>query len=250
MAQESPGQPVPIAATGAVPKPAPPEQVNLEAGKHEVDHEMTDAKVTDEQLAKSGEPEFQGALAEKQTAAAHADAAPAEYRAQEQATIAQGKTQAGAVTAAGVQGMQGAKGAALAKLVAAKGATKSKDEQRRAEVTTKVQSIFTATETDVKKILEGIDPKVETEFETGEARAKASFESYVAAKMSAYKKDRYSGWLGGLRWAKDKIVGMPDKVNEFYEAGRELYLKQMDGVISRVADIVEIGRASCRERVL
>ena len=31
---------------------------------------------------------------------------------------------------------------------------------------------------------------------------------------------------------------MPDKVNEFYVAGRELYLKQMDGVISRVADIV------------
>ncbi|WP_203230695.1 phage tail protein [Agromyces humi] len=249
MAQESPGQAVPIPATGAVPKPAPAEQVNLEAGKHEVDQEMTDAKVTDEQLAKSGEPEFQGALAEKQAAAAHADAAPAEYRAQEQATIAQGKTQAGSVTAAGVQGMQGAKGAALAKLVAAKGATKSKDEQRRAEVTTKVQSIFTATETDVKKILESIDPKVETEFETGEARAKASFESYVAAKMSAYKKDRYSGWLGGLRWAKDKLVGMPDKVNEFYEAGRELYLKQMDGVISRVADIVGSNLTAAKQRI-
>ena len=26
---------------------------------------------------------------------------------------------------------------------------------------------------------------------------------------------------------------MPDKVNEFYDAGRELYLKQMDGVISQ-----------------
>ena len=51
--------------------------------------------------------------------------------------------------------------------------------------------------------------------------------------MSAYKKDRYGGWLGGFRWAKDKLFGMPDKVNEFYEAGRELYLKQMDGVISR-----------------
>ena len=51
--------------------------------------------------------------------------------------------------------------------------------------------------------------------------------------MSAYKKDRYSGWLGGLRWAKDKLLGMPDKVNEFYVAGRELYLKQMDGVITQ-----------------
>ena len=48
--------------------------------------------------------------------------------------------------------MQGAKGAALAKLVADKGKTKSKDEQRRAEVTTKVQAIFDATEADEVKI--------------------------------------------------------------------------------------------------
>lgn len=249
MAQENAGQVAPIPAVGAVPKPVPAEQVNLEAGKHEVDQEMTDANVTDEQLAKSGEPEFQGALADKKTAAAHADTAPSEYRAQEQATIAQGKADASATTAAGVQGMQGTKVAALARLVADKGKAKSKDEQKRAEVTTKIQGIFTATETDVKKILDGIDPKVEAEFEQGEAKAKASFESYVAAKMSAYKKDRYGGWLGGLRWAKDKLFGMPEKVNEFYEAGRELYLKQMDGVISRVADIVGGDLVAAKQRI-
>ena len=67
--------------------------------------------------------------------------------------------------------------------------------------------------------------------------------------MSAYKKDRYGGWLGGLRWAKDKLLGMPDKVNEFYEAGRELYLKQMDGVISRVADIVGGDLTAAKQRI-
>ncbi|MDQ0893880.1 phage tail protein [Agromyces ramosus] len=249
MPQEDPGQVAPIPAAGAVPKTAPPEQVNLEAGKHEVGQEMTDAHVTDEQLAKSGEPSFQGALADKRTAAEHADTAPGEYRQQEQATIAQGKVQAGAATAAGVQGMQGAKGAALAKLVADKGKAKSKDEQKRAEVTAKIQGIFNATEADVKKILEGLDPKVEAEFERGEAGAKAAFESYVAAKMSAYKKDRYGGWLGGIRWAKDKLFGMPDKVNEFYEAGRELYLAKMDGVISRVADIVAADLTAAKQRI-
>ncbi len=67
--------------------------------------------------------------------------------------------------------------------------------------------------------------------------------------MSAYKKDRYGGWLGGLRWAKDKLFGMPDKVNEFYEAGRELYLKEMDGVISRVADIVGGDLTAAKQRI-
>ncbi len=145
--------------------------------------------------------------------------------------------------------MQGAKGAALAKLVADKGKTKSKDEAKRAEVTTKIQGIFAATEADVKKILDGLDPKVEKEFEQGEAAARSAFEGYVAGKMSAYKKDRYGGWLGGLRWAKDKLLGMPDKVNEFYEAGRELYLKQMDGVISRVADIVAGDLTAAKQRI-
>src|SRR5690242_1431144 len=67
--------------------------------------------------------------------------------------------------------------------------------------------------------------------------------------MRAYKKDRYGGWLGGLRWAKDKLLGMPDKVNEFYEAGRELYLKQMDTVISRVADIVAADLTAAKRRI-
>ena len=230
------------------PKPAPAEQLNLAAGKHEANQEMAEGDVTEPQLAQSNEPQFQQALADKKAAAAHADTAPGEFRKQETEVIQQGQADATDDTA-GVTGMQSAKGAALAKLVADKGKTKTKDEAKRAEVTAKIQSIFTATEADVKKILDGIDPKVEDEFDEGEAAARATFETYVAAKMSAYKKDRYSGWLGGLRWAKDKLFGMPDKVNEFYEAGRELYLKQMDKVISRVADIVGNDLNAAKKRI-
>ena len=249
MAPEQPGHAEQVPASGAVPKPAPAEQLNLAAGPHQANQEMADAQVDEGQLAKSNEPEFQQALADKQTAAAHASTAPAEFRKEEQSVIGQSKADAAAQTTAGVTGMQGAKGAALAKLVAEKGATKTKDEARRAEVTTKIQGIFAATEADVKKILEGLDPKVEAAFDKGEAEAKATFEAFVSAKMSAYKQDRYSGWLGGLRWAKDKLLGMPEKVNEFYEAGRELYLKKMDGVISGVADIVGTALGDAKKRI-
>jgi hypothetical protein len=216
LAEEQPGQVAPIPAAGAIPKPAPAEQLNLEAGKHQANKELADADVTEPQLAQSNEPEFQQALADKQAAAAHADTAPGEFRQQEQQVIAQSRTEAAAETTSAVAGMQGAKGAALAALVADKGKTKTKDEAKRAEVTTRIQAIFAATEAEVKRILDGLDPKVEAAFEQGEAAARSAFEGYVAAKMSAYKKDRYSGWLGGLRWAKDKLVGMPSKVNEFY----------------------------------
>ena len=249
MGPEDPGQVVPIPAGGAVPKPAPPEQVNLAAGKHEANQEMAIAEVAEAQLANSNEPAFEQALADKRAAAAHADTAPGEFRQQEKEVIDQRRGEATAETAAGVEGMQGAKGAALAKLVADQGKAKTKDEAKRAEVTTKVQSIFASTEADVQKILEGLDPKVEAAFDQGEAGARAAFESYVATKMSAYKKDRYSGWLGGMRWAKDKLLGMPDKVNELYEAGREIYLKRMDVVITQVADIVSKDLTAAKQRI-
>ncbi|WP_175582723.1 phage tail protein [Nocardioides guangzhouensis] len=249
MGPEPPGSAVPIPAAGAVPKPAPPEQLNLEAGKHEVNQEMAEGEVTEEQLAQSNEPQFQQGLADRQAAAEHADKAPGEYRQQEQQVIEQGKADANAETKEGVAGMQGAKGAALAKVIADKGKTKSRDEQKRAEVTARIQAIFDATEADVRKILDGIDPKVEKEFEDGEKSARATFESYVSAKMSAYKKDRYGGWTGKFRWLRDKIRGMPDKVNEFYVAGRELYLKQMDVTIARVADIVGGDLMAAKRRI-
>lgn len=249
MAQEQPGQALPVPAAGAVPKPAPAEQVNLAAGTHQANQEMADAEVSDQQLAQSNEPEFQQGLADKQAAAEHAQTAPTEFRQQEQQVLQQGKAEAGAQTAAGVTGMQTAKAAALANLVADKGKTKSKDEAKRAEVTAKVQGIFAATEADVKKILDGIDPKVEAAFEKGEAGARSAFEAFVEAKMSAYKKDRYGGWLGGYRWLRDKIAGMPPKVNEFYEAGRELYLTKMNVVISNVADIVGNDLTTAKQRI-
>ena len=238
MGPEPAGTLAPVSAAGAVPKRAPAEQLNLAAGPREVDAELAEGEVDEDQLARSNEPQFTGALADKKAAAAHAETAPGAYRAEETQTLQQNKADAQAGTTAGLGGMQGARGAAMAKLVADKGRAKTKDEVKRTEVTTRIDSLFNATEGDVKKILDGIDPLVEKEFNAGEARARTKFESYVGAKMSAYKADRYGGWLGKLRWVRDKIRGMPDKVNEFYVAGRELYLQEMSRTISRVADIV------------
>jgi hypothetical protein len=246
---ESPGVAPQVPATGAAPKPAPPEQLNLQAGPHAANAEMADAGVTEAQLAESKEPAFEQALADKRAAAAHAETAPAQYRAQERAVLQQGRAQASEATAAGIAGMQGSKAAAVAGLVADKEKTKTKDEAKRAQVTAKVEALFAATEADVKKILTGIDPKVDAEFTRGEAAARRAFESYVAVKMAAYKADRYSGALGGLRWAKDKLLGMPAKVNEFFEAGRERYLAQMNEVISRVATIVGNGLTAAKRRI-
>ena len=250
MGPEPPGQAVPIPATGAVPKPAPAEQLNLAAGKHEANQEMADAEVSEEQLAESNEPQFNEALADKKAAAAHADTAPGEFRQQEAQVIQQGKADAAAETTAGVAAMQSSKGAALAKLVADKGKAKSKDEAKRAEVTTKIEGIFNATEADVKKILDGIDPLVEKEFgdgrgrRTGEVRELCRGEDVGVQEGPVRRLARRPS--AGPR---TRSCGMPDKVNEFYVAGRELYLKEMDKVISRVATIVGDNLTAAKKRI-
>ncbi|WP_147414559.1 HNH endonuclease signature motif containing protein [Rhodococcus rhodochrous] len=249
MPAEDPGTVPAISPTGAVPKPAPPEQLNLAAGKHTTDEALAEADVTESQLAESNEPDFQQALHAKNEAAVHADTAPAQVRADEKQILDQTRDAGAASTHAVVAGMHSSRVAALGRVVTAKTATKAKDEARRAEVTSQVQKISAATEKDVKDILDGIDPKVEHEFEQGERGARTAFEKFVSAKMTAYKKDRYGGWLGGFRWAKDKLLGMPPKINEFFEAGRELYLKQMDKVISWVADIVATDLTAAKSRI-
>ena len=82
---------------------------------------------------------------------------------------------------------------------------------------------------DVQARLDQLDKDAGDAFDAALSEARQVFESYVQAELDK----RYSDVTV---WIKDKLLGMPDEVNDL-EAGRELYLKRMDGVISRVADI-------------
>ncbi|MGB5952248.1 MAG: hypothetical protein WBG57_06985, partial [Ornithinimicrobium sp.] len=70
------GAPGGVPGAGAAPKPAPAEQLNLAQGPAEADQEMAQAGVNEEQLARSNEPAFEGALASKKEASAHSASAP------------------------------------------------------------------------------------------------------------------------------------------------------------------------------
>ena len=248
LAQEQPGPVASIPAAGAVPKPAPAEQTNLQAGKHQADQELADGGVTESQLAESNEPQFEQAVADKQAAAAHADTAPAQFREHEQGVIEQGKADATAETSTAVTGMQGAKGAALAGSSPRR--ARRSPRTRRSGPRSRRRSSRSSRRPRPRSARSSTASTRRWRPRSRRARGRrASVRVFVAAKMSAYKKDRYGGWLGGLRWAKDKLLGMPEKVNEFYAAGRELYLKQMDGVISQVADIVGTDLGAAKKRI-
>jgi hypothetical protein len=238
-----------VGAAGAMPGPRPPEETDLSQGPAEVDKQMHDANVTEEQLQKSNEPEFTGALAARQEAKEHAATAPAGYRAQEQDVLAKGRTEAQVAEGMHLKGMHGSKMTALAKAHGQKDHAKAEDEAKRAKVAADIQGIYDRTKSDVTGILTGLDGKVESTFSAGEESARKDFENYVGEKMDAYKEDRYGGWLGGAKWLKDKLFGMPDEVNVFYTQGRDRYLAAMDGVIGKVADLVGSELASARLKI-
>ncbi|MFI8420277.1 hypothetical protein [Streptomyces sp. NPDC085479] len=240
-----PGAP---SAADAIPAKQPPAVTDFSQGPAENDKAMADAEVTEEQLAKGNEPEFDAALKAKKTAETDSAKAPGKAHTAEDQQLATAKAGAAAAGAQAMNTLTATRDAAGKAVDGGKGETKSKDEQKRAEVTAKLQKVFDATKKDVETTLTGLDQKVDTAFTTGEKSARDAFTADHKARMKKYKDKRYSGFLGKGRWLKDKFAGLPKEANDLYQESRKLYVARMRTVISTVADLigVELGRAKAR----
>ncbi|MFJ8603070.1 hypothetical protein ACIREM_31050 [Streptomyces shenzhenensis] len=235
-------------AADAVPQQQPPEVTDFSEGPRRTDQQMAEADVTEEQLARSNEPQFTEALGEKRKAEQHSATAPGQARVAEKQQLATAKAGAAAAGATAMAALTAKRGAAGREVDGGKGETKSKDEQRREEVTAKLQRVFDATQRDVKEILDGLDGKVDQRFEEGEKKARDAFNTDQKRRMKEYKDKRYGGFFGPAKWAKDKLMGMPEEANQLFQESRKLYVRLMQGVISSIADMIgrELGRAKAR----
>ncbi|MFE6775596.1 HPC2 multi-domain protein [Streptomyces sp. NPDC057702] len=247
-ADKPPGNPGAPSANDAVPDKQPPAVTDFSDGPKQNDKAMADAEVTEEQLAKGNEPQFDEALSEKKKAEEDArKAGPASRRA-EDAELADAKAGAAAAGASAMASLTATRGEAGQKVDGGKGETKSKDEKKREEVTAKLQKVFDATRKDVESTLEGLDKKVDDQFTKGEKAAKDAFTDDHKRRMKKYKDKRYSGFRGKLRWVKDKFKGLPEEGLNIFKESRKLYVSKMRGVISSIADTIgtELGKAKAR----
>ncbi|MEU6018219.1 hypothetical protein ABZ826_30595 [Streptomyces sp. NPDC047515] len=248
----SPDQPPPNpgapSATDAIPPKQPPSVTDFSQGPAENDKAMADAEVTEDQLAKGNEPEFDQALSAKKTAEADSAKAPAKGRTAEAQQLSTAKAGAAASGAQAMTALTATRTAAGKQVDGGKGETKSKDEKKRAEVTAKLQKVYDGTKKDVETTLADLDKKVDTAFTAGEKAARDAFTADHKRRMKAYKDKRYSGMFGPAKWAKDKLMGMPKEANDLFQEARKLYVAKMQTVISSVADIIgaELGRAKAR----
>ena len=238
-------------ATPAVPKPKPVSEIEkpLKKQSKSLDQQMAEAEITEEQLGKSNEPEFEAALKAKKEAQSNAKEAPQKYREEEGQQIAQAREDANTSANEELQGMHQVRQEAQSQVGQDQGQAKSADEAKRQEVADTINGIYDNTKASVDNILRGLDAKVNPLFEAGAAAAQAAFEAFVSARMEAYKQSRYGGVLGWARWAQDKLLGMPPEVNQFYVQGREQYLSQMDAVIDGVVTIIASTIAQAKNAV-
>ncbi|WP_326678582.1 hypothetical protein [Streptomyces sp. NBC_01237] len=245
---QPPANPGAPSAADAVPAKQPAAVTDFSEGPAQNDQAMADAEVTEEQLAKSNEPEFNDALSAKKTAETDSAAAPAKGQAAENQQLSTAKQNAAASGAQAMTALTATRASAGKQVDGGKGDTKTKDEKKRAEVTAKLQKVYDGTKKDVEETLSGLDKKVDTAFTTGEKSARDAFTADHKRRMKKYKDKRYSGWTGKARWVKDKFAGLPKEANNLYQEARKLYVSQMQTVISAVADLIgtELGRAKAR----
>ncbi|MEU3078243.1 hypothetical protein ABZ693_33240, partial [Streptomyces laurentii] len=243
-----PGNPGAPSAADAVPDKQPAAVTDFSQGPAANDKALADAEVTEEQLAKGNEPEFDQALKSKKTAETDAAKAPVKGRAAESQQLSTAKAGAAASGAQAMNALTATRASAGKSVDGGKGETKSKDEKKRAEVTAKLQKVFDGTKKDVEDILGGLDKKVDDAFTAGEKGARDAFMADQAARMKKYKDKRYSGFWGKGRWVKDKFAGLPEEANQLYQESRKLYVARMRTVISSVADLIgtELGKAKAR----
>ncbi|MER5363707.1 hypothetical protein [Streptomyces sp. NPDC002722] len=245
---QPPANPGAPSAADAVPEKQPASVTDFSQGPAANDQAMADAEVTEDQLAKGNEPEFDQALSTKKTAEADSAKAPAKGKAAEAQQLSTAKAGAAASGAQAMNALTATRTSAGKQVDGGKGETKSKDEKKRAEVTAKLQKVYDGTKKDVETTLSDLDKKVDTAFTQGEKAARDAFTADHKRRMKKYKDKRYSGMFGPAKWAKDKLMGMPKEANDLFQEARKLYVAKMQTVISSVADIIgtELGKAKAR----
>ncbi len=221
----------------AAPKPKTDEEISMEKDAQELDSKMAESNVTDEQLAKSNEPKFTGALDEKNVAQQEARNAPAEYREKENPQLNKAAQQSKQTVYGKLGEMYDARTDKFGKVDASKTDTKNKDEAKRKEVAEGLQKIYTKTKEKVDKNLADLETAVTNDFDTAATAANAVFERNVNKRL-----DDHYGWttvddtIGD--WARGHLSPEIDRI---FQEEKKTFVDAMDVAITAISQKVADG---------
>lgn len=227
LVEEKPGaKPALFNAAAAAPKPLDDSEISLEEQSRSLDELMAKNKMTEEQLADSNEPKFLKALGSKKDAQAQAAAAPARYRAKEQAMLAKARQSAKAQGGAGYGGMANARGAAFAGVFVGQVLAETNDKLKQIAVKAELQRIYTGTKKAVEDLFTQLGQYVDETFNDESQKAKDAFEKRVEGQLDD---------IHGLG-IKDFFFGEDtEAIEEVFAREKALFLAAMDRTLDKIA---------------
>jgi hypothetical protein len=254
---DAPAQPAGVDPGSGMPPPKQQQEVSLEQQKKDVIKRQDDAEITDAQLQKgstaSDGKRYSSVLESKGAVVAQADAAPKQYRNDEQKVLTQAAQKARGAEKSGLASYVALKGKGANQVKSKQQLAAEQDAADRAKVVADLNAIYEKTAAAVKAKLDSLETDALAMFQAGADAAFENMKSFVDNKMSAYKLDRYLlKWgplIGGGLWIKDLLLGMPDEVNRFVEEGKTRFLAEMDALITKVSAFVEGRLQEARDEV-
>jgi hypothetical protein len=115
--------------------------------------------------------------------------------------------------------------------------TRTALEKKRDAVAKDINDRYKLVQDKVTKRLADLDGESMKRFDDGNTAAATEFEANVKRELEAYKDDRYSGWFGWARKAKDWLLGMDDlpKVKAIFTRNRDAFQKRIKTLVDDIA---------------
>lgn len=226
-------KPKPLDAKAAIPKPKTSEEISMEKESQSLDDYMTENEVTDEQLAKSNEPKFTGALEEKNTAQTEAKLAPVKYRKKEQAQLGVAKKVAATNSQEGLDQMQAAKVLSENNVLANQTTNKTNDKTEQEKIYAEFEAIYEATKKTVTESLEKLSEDVDKKFSEEAESAQKTFEKNVEDGL---------GEIYGWTVIDDWIFGEDtEAIDKLFRVEKNKFIAKMNTVLDDISIIIADG---------
>ena len=110
-------------------------------------------------------------------------------------------------------------------------------ERKREAVASQINDRYETAQRSVKRKLAELETSSLQRFDKGNVAAAGKFESQVNLELEAYKDDRYSGFFGRLRKAKDWLLGMDDlpRVKQIFESNRTIFVNTINALVETIS---------------
>ena len=226
-------KPKPLNAKATIPKPKMSQEISMEKESQSLDNKMAENNVTDEQLAKSNEPEFIGALEQKNQAQTEAKLAPVKYRKKEGAQLGAAQNEAKITSKEGLAQMQGAKELSENNVLASQNTNKTSDKTAQEKIFAEFEAIYNETKKTVADSLQKLSEDVDAKFSKEAENAQNTFEKNVEEGL-----DNIYGWTVIDDWifGEDK-----DAIDKLFVVEKNKFKTTMDRVLDDISVIIANG---------